>query len=81
MADSIVDIWTDVTRGSLALCGTRVEDECGKSVCATEGGARVDTIKEMGKGDSEDDEGVAVSEVDFSCCLGDLVDVKVDENW
>lgn len=81
MADSTVDIWTDVTRGSLALGGTRVEDECGKSVCEAECGARVDTIKEMGKGDSEDDEGVAVSEVDFSCCMGDPVDGKADENW
>lgn len=80
MADSTVDIWTDVTRGSLALWGTRVEDERGKVACETECGARVDTVKETGKGDGEDDEGVAVSEVDFSCCVGDPVDGKVAEN-
>lgn len=38
----------------------------------------MDTIKETGEGDGED---VAVSEVDFSCCVGDLVDDgKADEN-
>lgn len=80
MADSTVDIWTDVTRGSLALWGTRVEDERGKVACETEGGARVDTMKETCKGDGEDDKGVAVSEVDFSCCVGDPVDGTVAEN-
>lgn len=81
MADTTVDIWTEVTRGSLALCGTRVEDERGKVVCETGCGARVDTVKETGKGNGEDGDGVAVSEVDFSCCMGDPVDGKVDENW
>ena len=37
-------------------------------------------MKETGKGDGEDDEGVAVSEVDFSCCVGDPVDGTVAEN-
>lgn len=37
---------------------------------------RVDTI-ETGEGDGED---VAVSEVDFSCCMGDRVDGKAEEN-
>lgn len=76
-ADITVNIWTEVTRGSLALCGTRVEDGCGKVVCETEYGARVDTIKETGEGDSED---AAVSEVDSSCCAGDPADGKADEN-
>lgn len=73
IADSTVDIWTEVTRGSLALCG--------KVVCEIVCGVRVDTIKVTGKGNNEDDEGMAVSEVDFSCCMGDPVDGKVDENW
>lgn len=79
--DTTVDIWTEVTRGSLALCGIRGEDECGTVVCGTECGAKVDTTKEMGEGDGEDAEGVAGSEVDFSCCVGDPVDGKVDGNW
>lgn len=37
----------------------------------------MDTVKETGEGDSED---VVVSEVDFSCCMGDLVVGKADEN-
>lgn len=37
-------------------------------------------MKETGKGDGEDGEGVAVSEVDFSCCVGDPVDGTVAEN-
>lgn len=80
MADSTVDIWTDVTRGSLALWGTRVEDERGKVACEMECGVRVDTMKETGKGDGENDKSVAVSEVDFGCCVGDPVDGTVAEN-
>lgn len=37
-------------------------------------------MKEIGNGDGEDGKDVVVSEVDFSCCLGDPVDGKVDEN-
>lgn len=36
----------------------------------------MDTIKETGEGDDED---VAISEVDFSCCIGDPVDGTADE--
>lgn len=54
-----------------------MEDGCGKVVCETGYGTRVDTIKEAGEADGED---VAVSEVDFSCCMGDPVDGKADEN-
>lgn len=50
-----------------------MEDGCGKVVCETEYGARVDTSKETGEGDGED---VAIPEVD----PGDPVDGKVDEN-
>lgn len=80
MADTIVDVWTGVTLVSPGLCRTRVEDEGGKVVCDTECGARVDTIKDIGNGDGDDDKGVAASEVGFSCCVGNLVDGKVEEN-
>lgn len=40
----------------------------------------MDAIKEIGTEDDEEDKGVAVSEVDLSCCMEDLVDGEADEN-
>ncbi|KAL0600266.1 putative uncharacterized protein C8orf44 [Plecturocebus cupreus] len=63
-------------------CGkrTRVEDDGGKVVCETESAADVDAVKDTGKGDGEEDNGVDASEVDFSRCTEALVDGKMDEN-
>lgn len=66
VVDSIVDVWTEVPCVSLALCRTRVEDAGGKVVCETECGAGLEAIKDIGKGDGEDDKAMAASEVDSS---------------
>lgn len=49
-------------------------------VCEAEGGARADTVKEIGNGDGEGGKGVVGAEVDFSCWAGDPADGEVGEN-